>query len=124
MALSPAEIADGAKCYCIPNATPALLFLLDQIRVNGGGATMTPAEIADASKCFCIPDVNRAMLFLLDQILSNGGGGGGGGGLSGVGSPEGVVTANPGTTYLDTSTGFFYAKMTGSGNTGWLALIN
>ncbi len=51
------------------------------------------------------------------------GGGGGGGGLTGIGSPEGSVTANAGTTYLDTSNNFFYAKGSGSGNTGWVALI-
>lgn len=51
------------------------------------------------------------------------GGGGGGGGLSGTGSPEGVVVAGPGRTYLDTSNNFFYAKGSGSGDTGWVALI-
>ncbi len=50
-------------------------------------------------------------------------GGGGGGGLAGGGSPEGAVTAEPGHTYLDTATGAFYAKKTGSGNSGWLPLV-
>ena len=50
-------------------------------------------------------------------------GGSGSGGLSGVGSPEGVVTASPGTTYLDTSTNGFWVKNTGNGNTGWFQLI-
>lgn len=48
---------------------------------------------------------------------------GGGGTTSGTGSPEGVITAPEGTTYLDRSTGNFWAKQTGSGNTGWLQLI-
>ncbi len=47
-----------------------------------------------------------------------------GGGLAGAGSPEGVTTADPGQTYLDTSNGFFYAKQSGTGNTGWLLLIS
>ena len=51
------------------------------------------------------------------------GSGGGGTGLSGAGSPEGSVTADPGTTYLDTSTNSFWAKNSGSGNTGWVQLI-
>jgi hypothetical protein len=52
-----------------------------------------------------------------------GGGGSGSGGLAGAGSPEGSVTADPGTPYTDTSDGSFWTKLTGSGNTGWLQLI-
>ncbi len=40
-------------------------------------------------------------------------------GASGVGSPEGVVTASPGATYWDTAGQFFYVKDSGTGNTGW-----
>lgn len=43
--------------------------------------------------------------------------------LSGAGSPEGVVTASPGETYLDTTADGFWAKKTGVGNTGWIQLI-
>lgn len=42
----------------------------------------------------------------------------------GAGSPEGVVTAEPGSAYLNSSGGTgttLYAKETGSGNTGWVA---
>lgn len=46
-----------------------------------------------------------------------------GGGLSGVGSPEGVVSANAGQTYFDTVAQTFWAKGTGTGNTGWVELI-
>lgn len=49
---------------------------------------------------------------------------GGGGGEAGAGSPEGVVSAPPGTTYLNTSDNSFWAKATGSGNTGWIQLIS
>lgn len=55
-------------------------------------------------------------------IPSGGGGGGGGSGLSGTGSPEGVVTATPGTEYIDTAAtngAVKWIKATGSGNTGW-----
>lgn len=55
--------------------------------------------------------------------LNDGAGGGGGTGLSGAASPEGSVTANPGTTYLQTSDNSFWAKATGSGNTGWIQLV-
>jgi hypothetical protein len=45
--------------------------------------------------------------------------------LTGTGSPEGVVTAEPYQLYLDTTGGagsIAYRKMTGSGNTGWIAV--
>jgi hypothetical protein len=38
---------------------------------------------------------------------------------SGNGSPEGVVTAVPGSIYTDVLTGNIYKKLTGNGNTGW-----
>lgn len=59
---------------------------------------------------------------ILGAVIDGGGGGGGGGGsadLSGSGSPEGVVTASPGATYVRTDTSGFWYKVTGSGNTGW-----
>jgi len=42
--------------------------------------------------------------------------------ISGTGSPEGVVTAEPFKTYLDTAAAAgsnFFVKKTGAGNTGW-----
>lgn len=50
-------------------------------------------------------------------------GGAGGTGLVGHGSPEGVVTADPGTPYLDLDTNNYWYKATGTGNTGWIELI-
>lgn len=40
----------------------------------------------------------------------------------GSGSPEGVVTASPGSTYQDFSGGDIYVKDSGTGNTGWRVL--
>lgn len=67
-------------------------------------------------------------LVVLQKILGatidlSGGGGSGSGTFSGAGSPQGSVTASPGATYLDTSTGNFWSKQTGAGNSGWLELI-
>lgn len=71
------------------------------------------------------PRRSDALWAIEQKILGAlGGGAGGGGGLTGVGSPEGAVTANDGTTYLDTSNNFFYAKGTGTPNTGWVLLIS
>ena len=39
--------------------------------------------------------------------------------ISGTGSPEGAVEAEPFKIYLDTSGNHFYVKKTGAGNTGW-----
>lgn len=41
---------------------------------------------------------------------------------SGSGTPEGSVTANPGSEYTDYSSGVKYLKKTGTSNTGWFAL--
>lgn len=52
-------------------------------------------------------------------VGTTGGGAGGAALFVGTGSPEGVVTANPGSFYVDSLTGDKYAKRTGVGNTGW-----
>lgn len=59
----------------------------------------------------------------LEDALANAGGGGGG--LSGTGTPEGVHTATVGTIYTDTAatTGAIrWIKASGTGNTGWKVL--
>lgn len=38
---------------------------------------------------------------------------------SGSGTPNGTVTATAGALYEDTSTGYLWSKITGTGNTGW-----
>lgn len=62
---------------------------------------------------------------ILNALRAAGGSGGGTGqaGITGSGSPEGVVTATAGTTYLDEDTDSLWFKKTGSGNTGWIQLI-
>ena len=43
--------------------------------------------------------------------------------IIGTGSPEGVVTANQGTEYMDdagTASTIKYIKKSGTGNTGWI----
>lgn len=43
--------------------------------------------------------------------------------LAGEGSPEGVVKASPGSTYLNTTDESLWIKKTGHGNTGWIQVI-
>lgn len=40
--------------------------------------------------------------------------------INSTGSPEGVVAANPSSLYHDRTSGLFYYKLTGTGNTGWV----
>lgn len=57
-----------------------------------------------------------------DTITIAASGGGGGAGLSGTGSPEGVVTAAVGAEYVDTAATFGaikWLKFAGTGSTGW-----
>ena len=42
--------------------------------------------------------------------------------LWGSGSPEGVISANRGSSYRDIANGAIYVKVTGTGNTGWSAV--
>lgn len=41
----------------------------------------------------------------------------------GTTSPEGVVTASPGITYLNTTDNSLWVKKTGTSNTGWLQMV-
>ncbi len=41
-----------------------------------------------------------------------------------TGSPEGVTTAPPGSTVYDSAGNDFWVKSTGTGNTGWVRIVN
>lgn len=111
--MTPAEIAEASTCLsCIDGKWPALLYLLDQIRVEQGGAAMTPNEIAEASACFdCINNKEAAALYLLEQILAGGGGGAGSGVVSSGAIDPVAAPADPAVDnwYINTAAG-----------TGWL----
>jgi hypothetical protein len=123
---TPAEIANSASCFaCVPNQADALLYLLNEIRVTGGGAAMTPAEIAEAAKCYsCVPNKQDAILYLLEAINANGGGGGGGGSgvtCSAASDPSGTPTGNCGIwVRLDTGQMWVY----NSGSASWNLLLS
>lgn len=53
------------------------------------------------------------------EVVGGSGGGGSYPNLTGTGSPEGVVTATPGQTYEDTSTGVIWQKRFNTDATGW-----
>ena len=60
--------------------------------------------------------IEQRILGALNDIA---GGGSGGAGMVGVVNPEGIVTATPGTPYLNTALQTFWMKNSGVGNTGW-----
>ncbi len=64
---------------------------------------------------------------ILNRLNATGGGGGGSGtggsGVVGTGSPEGVVTAAPGTLYFDSTADSMWIKETGVGSVGWIQVI-
>lgn len=72
-----------------------------------------------------VVDVNSFLFAThpLGPFTAPGGAGTGGAGAVGTGSPEGVVTAEPGTTYLDTAADSLWIKESGSGAVGWIQLI-
>lgn len=60
---------------------------------------------------------------ILGALADGAAGGGGSGGTVGVVDPEGAVTADPGASYFNTANNTYWAKASGTGNTGWTQLI-
>ena len=72
----------------------------------------------------CCPAEDGFNVVVEDGVCPEGSSGNGDCCSAGEGSPEGVVTGNPGKTYLDTLSGGFWCKLSGTGNVGWLQLIS
>lgn len=83
---------------------------------NGAAQIQSVLPISDIGQC--------AQIWVLLQIANNPAVFNvvAGGGTTGTGSPEGVVTAIPGSSYLDTAAANFYVKASGVSNTGWLLI--
>jgi len=119
---TPAEILDGNGCFsCLDENI--LLKLQTILLYEISGLDMTPSEILALNPCIaCLPENMQGVLqtILLDQILGNTGNASGAH-FFGSGSPEGVVTASVGATYLDVTNLNEYDKYSGMDtNTGWL----
>lgn len=89
----------------------------------GGSVPEASVLVTEASCLNCVAPPGMVPYMILAALRSGGISGGGVAGEVGVGSPEGALTAEPGTTYYDTASGGFWVKGTGSGNTGWVQLI-
>src|SRR5438477_526896 len=127
--LVPQPYIDDAQCYwCkIPSGYINFAILAALIDVaNGDPVPTDPDELIAEARCLesCIPP-GMAPYAILAAIsgITTGGGGTGGPGVVGAGSPEGVVTAPAGTSYLDTNSNGFYFKASGAGNTGWVLIV-
>lgn len=96
---------------------------------NGDPVPTTTQGLVDEANCLlCLVPPGLVPYLMVQAIrgISAGGGGTGGAGIVGTGSPEGVVTAEPGTLYADDTTpgaAGVWIKMSGSGNTGWENVI-
>lgn len=113
-------------CYMSPGMAQyaALAAMIDI--ANGDTVPATTQELVAEANCLICMVSPGLVPYLMIQALRNISGGGTGSSCchSGTGSPEGVVTGDPGHTYIDTSNGFFYVKTSGTGtNTGWLAVV-
>ncbi len=87
---------------------------------------LDPNTLYQEANCLgCNSNASMAEMLMLAllQRMVGGGGGTGGAGLVGTGSPEGVVTATPGTSFYDTTGFAYYYKTSGSGNTGWQQVV-
>jgi hypothetical protein len=97
----------------------------DAVPVRQGDVFELPFGIVfDKPKVVTTPGSSATVIFGNGSFGGSGGASTGGtAGLTGTGSPEGVQTADPGTTYFDTAASGFWVKGTGTGNTGWVQLI-
>jgi len=84
---------------------------LDRWEVLNNG-TLRPVD--DIAKSFGGPGKRVKEVYAADVFV-----GAGARITSGSGSPEGVVTAGPGSLYTDSTAGALYLKTSGTGNTGW-----
>lgn len=78
--------------------------------------TLISAAYAAGYDALSTRDLQEALLYAAQS------GGGGGGGLSGSGSPQGVVNGGSGQTYLDTATNNLWIS-NGGGLNNWVLII-
>lgn len=120
-------LIDGSTCdQCyLPGGLAWYGVLAALIDIGNGVTVPTAQELATESGCLECVIPPGLLPYAILAALRDSGIGGGGGGLSGVGSPEGAVLGSPGTTYYEPATGQFWVKGTGTGTTtGWVLLVS
>lgn len=124
MACDPSSLVAESACINCSLTHKQILAALLFVAATNAGMSTNPTVLMAESACIQCGMTEKQILAALLYVNCAGGGGGAGGGLVGTGSPQGAVTANSGTGYLDTATGNFWWKASGTGtNTGWLELI-
>ncbi len=117
-----------APCFCAVTSDPFVLarlaLLCEILQTLSPMASCDVGQLLEDGRCFCPVTVDPSEIVELQLLCeikaaSTGGGGGGGTGMVGVVDPEGVVTADPGTSYSNRVLKTFWYKETGTGNTGW-----
>lgn len=73
-----------------------------------------PSFLPEGNTALPTDNEKRSLHKIVDQMAA------GFGNLTGNGSPEGVVTANPGRGYVDESNGDLWVKQSGTGSTNWV----
>lgn len=124
------ELVPSGEAFA-PTVAPAAAVL----SVNGEtGHVLTPPDAvtsvngATGDVVLSIPDPAPVLSVNGETghvVLATGGGGGSAAELTGIGMPEGVVTASPGTYYTDTAGtngAWRWLKTSGTGNTGWAVI--
>lgn len=121
---TPQNLIDSANSDQLLSSELLALQIQVYLLAKIAGNTMSPQQLIDASNAFqLIADrrmAEQVIVYLLNTLAISGVAGGG---QSGTGSPQGVVTAPPGTTYYDTAAQAFWVKGSGTGNTGWVELL-
>lgn len=72
-------------------------------------------------------DSLNTLMYKLAYNISQASGGSGAGAIVGTGSPEGVETGDPGTSYFDITDPdhpIQWVKTTGTGDTGWILFVS
>jgi len=103
-----------------------------KVQFNGGGEiTVATGDVFQAPFPFTFEQVvitadSGGSAIIVSGIGTFGGGSSAGGTVGatvGAVTPDGVVTADPGALYYETSLPSYWVKATGTGNTGWIQLI-
>jgi hypothetical protein len=123
-------LIDSVPCD-LCNAPPGLAMYLVAAALidlaNGDPVPDTTQELITEANCLlCLVSpglLPYVMIQAIRGISAGGGGGTGGAGVVGTGSPEGVVTAPPGTIFFDSAGDSLWIKESGVGNTGWTQLL-
>lgn len=119
-------LIDDVPCD-LCNAPPGLAMYMVAAALidlaNGEDVPVTTQGLISEANCLLCLVTPGLLPYVMIAAIREISASGGGGGESGAGSPEGVVTADPGVTYWDTAGQSLWVKNAGAGATGWVQVI-